>query len=125
MNNNAHLKLESKTEATPPSQPGVDETSSITKSPSENDTASTLPNPAGKPSSNLRQEGFPDGSVMWDGPEPLGEGARSAVPRIPPMKTVNPAQGVTDPLPAMPVTVSGAAFATAGRQSNGDRRFVA
>lgn len=118
MNNNAHLKLESKTEATPPSQPGVDETSSITKSPSENDTASTLPNPAGKSSSNLHQEGFPDGSVMWDGPEPSGEGARSAVPRIPPMKTMDPAEPMTDPLPALPVTVSGVGFATADTQKS-------
>lgn len=108
MNNNTLPK--------PPAQHGVDEATSITKRSSENDRDSTLPTPAGKPSSNLRQEGFPDGSVMWDGPEPSGEGARSAVPRIPPMKTVNPAKGVTDPLPAMPVTVSGAAFATADTQ---------
>ena len=108
--------MNSNTLPKPPAQHGVDEATSITKRSSENDTDSTLPNPAGKPSSNLRQEVFPDGSVMWDGPEPSGEGARSAVPRIPPMKTVNPAKGVTDPLPAMPVTVSGAAFATADTQ---------
>ena len=118
MNSNAHLKLESKPASMPPAQPSVDETSSITKSPSENDTASTLPNPAGKPSSNLHQEGFPDGSVMWDGPEPSGEGARSAVPRIPPMKTMDPAEPVTDPLPALPATVSGAGFATADPQKS-------
>lgn len=118
MSSNAHLKRESKPASMPPAQPGVDETSSITKSLSENDTASTLPNPAGEPSSNLRQEGFPDGSVMWDGPEPSGEGARSAVPRIPPMKTMDPAEPVTDPLPAVPATVSGACFATADTQKS-------
>ena len=114
MNSNAQPKPASM----PPAQPDVDETSSITKSPSENDTASTLPNPAGKPSSNLHQEGFPNGSVMWDGPEPSGEGARSAVPRIPPMKTMDPAEPVTDPLPALPATVSGAGFATADTQKS-------
>ena len=114
MNNDAHPKPASM----PPAQPDVDETFSITKSPSENDTASTLPNPAGKPSSNLHQEGFPNGSVMWDGPEPSGEGARSAVPRIPPMKTMDPAEPVTDPLPALPATVSGAGFATADTQKS-------
>lgn len=108
MNNNTLPK--------PPAKLGVDEPTSITKRFSENDMDSTLPNPAGKPSSNLRQEGFPDGSVMWDGPEPSGEGARSAVPRIPPMGTINPAKGVTDPLLALPATVSGAAFATADTQ---------
>ena len=118
MNSNTHLKRESKPASMPPAQPSVDETSSITKSPSENDTAPTLPNPAGKPSSNLHQEGFPDGSVMWDGPEPSGEGARSAVPRIPPMKTMDPAEPVTDPLPALPATVSGAGFATADTQKS-------
>ena len=118
MSSNAHLKLESKPASMPPAQPGVDETTSIPKSPSENDTVPTLPNPAGKPSSNLHQEGFPDGSVMWDGPEPSGEGARSAVPRIPPMKTMDPAEPVTDPLPAVPTTVSGAGFATADTQKS-------
>lgn len=108
--------MNSNTLPKPPAQPSVDEPTSITKRSSENDTVFTLPNPAGKPSSNLHQVGFPNGSVMWDGPEPSGEGARSAVPRIPPMKTVNPAQGVTDPLLAMPATVSGAAFATADTQ---------
>ena len=57
MNNNTLPK--------PPAQHGVDEATSITKRSSENDRDSTLPTPAGKPSSNLRQEGFPDGSVMW------------------------------------------------------------
>ena len=51
MNNNTLPK--------PPAQLGVDEPTSITKRLSENDTDSTLPNPAGKPSSNLRQEVFP------------------------------------------------------------------
>ena len=102
----------------PPAQPSVDETSPITKSPSENDTAFTLPTPPGKPSSNPRQEGFPGGSVMWDGPEPSCEGARSAVPGIPPMKTMDPAEPMTDPLPALPATVSGAGFATTDTQKS-------
>ena len=108
--------MNSNTLPKPPAQPSVDEPTAITKRPSENDMDSTLPNPAGKPSSNLPERALSDGSVMWDGPEPSGEGARSAVPRIPPMETVNPAQGVTDPLLAMPATVSGAAFATADTQ---------
>lgn len=110
MNNNTLPK--------PPAQLGVDEPTSITKRLSENDTDSTLPNPAGKPSSNLRQEGFPDGSVMWDGPEPSGEGARSAVPCIPQAKTIDPAKAVTDPAEAAPMSVSGAGFAPADPQKS-------
>ncbi|MFS4552936.1 hypothetical protein [Comamonas resistens] len=114
MNNNTLPK--------PPAQLSVDETASITKRPSENDMDSTLPNPAGKPSSNLRQEGFPDGSVMWDGPEPLGEGARSAVPCIPQAKTIDPAKAVTDPAEAGPMSVSGVGFAPADPQKS--RAFI-
>ena len=100
----------------PPAQPSVDEGSSITKRPSENDTDSTLPNPAETPFSNPQQEAFSNRSVMWDGPEPSGEGARSAVPCIPQAKTIDPAKAVTDPAEAAPKPVSGAAFAPADPQ---------
>lgn len=108
----------SKGTAKQPAKLGVDEPISITKRPSENDMDSTLPNPAGKPSSNLRQEVFPDGSVMWDGPEPLGEGARSAVPCIAQAKTIDPAKAVIDPVEARPMPVSGAGFAPADPQKS-------
>lgn len=108
----------SNTNAKQPAKLGVDEPTSITKRASENDTLPTLPNPAEKPFSNPQQEAFSNRSVMWDGPEPSGEGARSAVPYIPQAKTIDLAKGVTDPAEASPMQVFGADFAPADRQKS-------
>ena len=75
---------------------GDDEPTSITKTSSDNDTDSTLPNPAGEPSSNLREQDLLDGSVMWAGPDPLGAGARSAGPHQQSTESIKAARDVTE-----------------------------
>lgn len=103
MMNSAHAKT--------PAQSVVDETAAITKRAPENDTDSTLPNPHAKPNSNLRDSGLSDGSVMWAGPDPLGDGARSAGPHQQSTENIDPAMGVTEPVIGNRLPDSGASVA--------------
>ena len=89
----------------------ADEDTSITKIGSDNETDPTLPNGVAKPRSNLQAISIPDGSVMWAGPEPSGEGARSEGPDGLGQKPSDTATGVTEPPDAKRVVGSGAAVA--------------